>query len=80
MHQLIDIIYILTSLYDKIYIVKPNTTNISNNERFIVCKYFLNNETNNSQLLKKIELLLKEVIFDENKTILYIINEKINFK
>ena len=76
---ILDIIYILTSLYDKIYIVKPNTTNISNNERFIVCKYFLNNETNNSQLLKKIELLLKEVIFDENKTILYIINEKLPY-
>ena len=41
---LIDILYILTNLYDKIYIVKMNTTNIVNGERIIVCKNFIQND------------------------------------
>jgi len=41
---LIEILYILTNLYDKIYIVKMNTTNIVNGERIIVCKNFIQND------------------------------------
>jgi hypothetical protein len=41
---LIDILYILTNLYSKIYIVKMNTTNIVNGERIIVCKNFIQND------------------------------------
>ena len=41
---LIDILYILTNLYDKIYVVKMNTTNIVNGERIIVCKNFIQND------------------------------------
>jgi len=41
---LIEILYILTNLYDKIYIVKMNTTNIVNGERIIICKNFIQND------------------------------------
>ena len=41
---LIEILYILTNLYDKIYVVKMNTTNIVNGERIIVCKNFIQND------------------------------------
>uniref|UniRef100_A0A6C0HA87 Ribosomal RNA methyltransferase FtsJ domain-containing protein n=1 Tax=viral metagenome TaxID=1070528 RepID=A0A6C0HA87_9ZZZZ len=41
---LIDILYILTNLYEKIYIVKMNTTNIVNGERIIICKNFIQND------------------------------------
>jgi hypothetical protein len=41
---LIEILYILTNLYSKIYIVKMNTTNIVNGERIIVCKNFIQND------------------------------------
>ncbi len=41
---LIDILYILTNLYEKIYVVKMNTTNIVNGERIIVCKNFIQND------------------------------------
>jgi hypothetical protein len=37
---IIDIIYILTSLYEKIFILKPNASNVFTNERFLVCKHF----------------------------------------
>ena len=38
----IDILYILSQLYKKIYIVKPNTSRYANSERYIICKYFKN--------------------------------------
>lgn len=35
---IVDIIYILGSLYEKIYVIKPNTSNIISFEKYIVCK------------------------------------------
>lgn len=35
-----DIIYILTSLYDKVHIIKPNTSRYANSEKYIVCVGF----------------------------------------
>ena len=40
---IIDILYILTSIYDNIYIIKPNITNALTNERYIICKKFIYN-------------------------------------
>ena len=37
---IIDILYIFSSLYEKTYIIKPNTSNITSFEKFIVCKNF----------------------------------------
>jgi hypothetical protein len=54
---IIDALYILTSLYDKIYIVKPNTTNIITNERYLVCKHFIVKK--NEPLTHKLESLIK---------------------
>lgn len=36
----IDLIYILSSLYNKTYIVKPHTSRAANAERYIVCKNY----------------------------------------
>lgn len=42
----LDIIYLLTLLYKKVYIVKPNSSRYANSERYIVCKKFkLENST-----------------------------------
>jgi hypothetical protein len=61
----IDVLYLLSSLYDKVYICKPNTNNIVTFDRYIVCKNFLHNKQSNNYLrlnylnlvifLKKIE-------------------------
>ena len=37
----IDIIYLLCSLFDKVYIMKPNSNNIAIFEKYIICKGFL---------------------------------------
>jgi hypothetical protein len=40
---IIDILYILTSLYEKVYIIKPNTSNVTTFDKYIVCKNFILN-------------------------------------
>ena len=37
-----DIMYLLSSLYKQVYIVKPNTSRLANSEKYIVCKGFKN--------------------------------------
>jgi 23S rRNA U2552 (ribose-2'-O)-methylase RlmE/FtsJ len=47
----VDIIYLLSSLYKKVYIVKPNTSRVANSEKYIVCKGF---NGNHSKLMNNI--------------------------
>ena len=42
---IVDIMYLLASLYDRVYIIKPNSSNITTFEKYIVCKNFNYNET-----------------------------------
>ena len=60
---IIDVLYMLTSLYDKIYIVKPNTTNIITNERYLVCKHFTSKK--NEALVTSLEVLIKTLNSDD---------------
>jgi len=41
MQHTIDILYILSSFYEKVYIMKPNTSRYANSERYVVCIGFL---------------------------------------
>ena len=41
MEHSVDILYILSSFYDKVYIIKPQTSRYANSEKYIVCKDFL---------------------------------------
>ena len=41
MQHSIDLLYILSSFYEKVYIFKPNTSRSANSEKFIICKNFL---------------------------------------
>ena len=42
---IVDILYILSSLYEKVYILKPNTSNITTFDKYIICKNFQYNES-----------------------------------
>jgi hypothetical protein len=70
----VDILYFLSSLYDKVYISKPSTNNIISFERYIVCKSFLHNEQS-VQYLKlnylKLIIFIKKL---ENKHIYSILD------
>jgi cap1 methyltransferase len=41
MQHTVDILYILSSFYEKVYIMKPNTSRYANSERYIICIGFL---------------------------------------
>ena len=41
---IIDLLYFLSSLYDKTIILKPNTSNVTTFEKYIICKNFQTNE------------------------------------
>ena len=47
MHHTVDLLYLLSSFYQKVYIIKPNTSRYANSEKYIVCKGFIFN--NNSE-------------------------------
>lgn len=38
----VDVIYLLSSCYEKVYITKPQTSRYANSEKYIVCKHFVN--------------------------------------
>jgi hypothetical protein len=63
---LLDIIFIFTGLFDKVYIIKPNTSNILNNERYIVCKFFHCRGDNNNYLENLKRLLIQKILIIED--------------
>jgi 23S rRNA U2552 (ribose-2'-O)-methylase RlmE/FtsJ len=46
-----DIIYLLSTMYKHVFIVKPSTSRMANSEKYIVCKYF---KGTNPTLINKI--------------------------
>jgi hypothetical protein len=52
---LLDIVFLLTRIYDKVYIIKPITANVFSNERFIVCKQFIYNHSRLDEYNKYID-------------------------
>jgi len=47
MQHSIDLLYILSSFYEKVYIIKPQTSRYANSEKYVVCKGFLFNSCEN---------------------------------
>ena len=41
MQHTVDLLCILSSFYEKVYITKPNTSRYANSEKYIICKNFL---------------------------------------
>jgi len=60
MQHTVDILYILSSFYDKVYLIKPQTSRYANSEKYVVCKDFLfsNNEQFYPFLYKTFESML----------------------
>jgi hypothetical protein len=67
----LEIIYLLTSMYEKVYIIKPNVSNVLKNERFIICKNFISDYSKtveNNNILKILKTILVE--FNNNGNVL----------
>jgi 23S rRNA U2552 (ribose-2'-O)-methylase RlmE/FtsJ len=48
----IDLLYILSLSYEKVYIMKPNTSRFANSEKYIICKNFRLN--NSKEIVEKL--------------------------
>ena len=48
----LDVLYLLSSLYKEVYIMKPNTSRYANSEKYIICKGF--NANNNENYIQDI--------------------------
>ena len=54
MQHTVDLLYILSSFYEKVYITKPQTSRYANSEKYIVCRNFLiEDSTEISESFKK---------------------------
>ena len=70
----IDILYILSSLYEKCYIIKPNTSRNANSEKYIVCKLFKLADA--GELINKLSTFFN---MDTKKTIARVLNINIPY-
>ena len=76
---IIDILYFLSSLFEKVYILKPNSSNITSFEKYIICKKFNVNKTKYKNFkinYYRIIIFLKKL---ENKNILSLINYNLSY-
>lgn len=58
---IIDILYILSSIYEKVYIIKPSTSNITTFDKYIVCRNFVLDDTK-KEIYKKYYFKLAQFI------------------
>ena len=79
---IIDIIFLLSSFYDKILLIKPIISNITKGERFIVCKSFNCGIVENSNIRNKIDEQILTKLNDsgtDDKCISSLINDEIPY-
>jgi hypothetical protein len=75
----IDILYIISSLYNKTYIIKPNTNNNIYDEKYLVCKTFTSTSQKKEVYLDKINKMYTICYREQNEiNIQSIIKNEIN--
>ena len=58
----VELIFILSCCYEKVYIIKPHTSRVANSEKYIVCKFFkYSNSSHLSQKFLRIFKVLEQV-------------------
>lgn len=62
MQHTLDVLAILSSFYEKVYITKPQTSRYANSEKYIVCKGFLFTSMNANRFIPSIRSTFEKVI------------------
>jgi len=78
MEQSIDLLYILSTFYDKVYITKPQTSRYAYSEKYVVCKDFLF-ETNKNYYPILLKAFEKMINMDSDKNIHRFLNIPISY-
>lgn len=73
---IVDIIFILTSLFDKLYLFKPSISDITKTDRYLICKGF-NEKCVNNALLTSIISINKQCSNNCHQNVLSIIDNDI---
>lgn len=77
---LIDVIFILSGLYDKIYLVKPTISNVTKGDRYLICKGFTENTDITNKIMSNInEQFLKRLNNIDNININSIIDNELPY-
>lgn len=63
--SMVDMIYLLSSCYDEVYITKPNTSRVANSEKYIVCRGY--NKIDDKLLVSLINIYNKLIINQEKE-------------
>jgi len=66
----VELLYLLSNIYQEVIIVKPNTSRCANSEKYIICKKF--RLSNTKYLVEKFYTIIKN--FDNEKNIVSILN------
>ena len=63
-YTMVQILYIVSSCFDEVYIYKPETSRPANSEKYLVCMYYKDNlsDLSKSNLLKIIELWNNKIV------------------
>jgi hypothetical protein len=75
----IEFLYLLTSLYDKVYITKPSTNNVTTHEKYIVCKSFLYDKFSNTYFKLNFLKLIVFIKKLDNKNIINILENNVPY-
>jgi len=58
----VEIIFLLSNLYDYVYIYKPYTSRVANSEKYVICKNYKNNNENiNKEIIDNFDYLLNNI-------------------
>jgi hypothetical protein len=72
---IIDIVFIITAIYDKVFLIKPTISNITKGERYLVCKGY-----NDSYVIREqINELLTTYLLRKDQNIHSLINNEIPY-
>ena len=66
---IIDVILMLTGIYEKVYLIKPTISKITKGERYIICNNFDVDILNKMNMLDQLEEKLKDYLIDDAKFI-----------
>lgn len=73
---IIDIIFIFSAIYDKVYLIKPSISQITKGDRYIVCKSYNPTQPN---LLKQIETQIISILNEKNKFVFSLLKNDIPY-
>lgn len=63
--SIVDILFIFSAIFEKVFLIKPSISKITKGERFIICKNLNIDMISHTKLLQQLDEHLKDVIIDD---------------